>query len=87
MKSQCYKSAEIKRKCNLKEKILDCGQIVWSLAFGSSSSPAGWKLWPRSRQQATGSPGSWQLLATGLSDGHVKVWEVHTGKLHVLNSF
>lgn len=80
-KSQCYKNAEVKGKCNLKEKILDCGQIVWSLAFGSSSSPAGWKLWPRSRQQASGSLGSWQLLATGLSDGHVKIWEVHTGRL------
>lgn len=75
MKHQFYKSTEL----NLKEKILDCGQIVWSLAFGSSSTPAGWKLWPRSRQQGT--RGTWLLLATGLSDGHIKVWEVHTGRL------
>ncbi|XP_068102292.1 WD repeat and SOCS box-containing protein 2 isoform X2 [Hyperolius riggenbachi] len=80
-KSQCYKSTDVKGKGSLKEKILDCGQIVWSLAFGSSSSPAGWKLWPRSRQQMSGAHGNWQLLATGLSDGHVKIWEVHTGRL------
>lgn len=80
-KSQCYKGSEVKRKGSLKEKILDCGQIVWSLAFGSSSAPAGWKLWPLSRQQDAKSSDTWLLLATGLSDGHVKVWEVNTGRL------
>ncbi|KAM4049532.1 WD repeat and SOCS box-containing protein 2 isoform 2-T2 [Anomaloglossus baeobatrachus] len=80
-KSQRYKGSEVKRKESLKEKILDCGQIVWSLTFGSSSAPAGWKLWPLSRQQDVKSSESWLLLATGLSDGHIKVWEVHTGRL------
>ncbi|XP_073532485.1 WD repeat and SOCS box-containing protein 2 isoform X3 [Phyllobates terribilis] len=80
-KSQRYKGSEIKRKGSLKEKILDCGQIVWSLTFGSSSAPAGWKLWPLSRQQDIKSSETWLLLATGLSDGHIKVWEVHTGRL------
>ncbi|XP_044131752.1 WD repeat and SOCS box-containing protein 2 isoform X1 [Bufo gargarizans] len=79
-KSQCHKGPEVKRKGSLKEKILDCGQIVWSLAFGCTSAPAGWKLWPLSRQDAKSSE-PWLLLATGLSDGHVKVWEVHTGRL------
>ncbi|XP_040271966.1 WD repeat and SOCS box-containing protein 2 isoform X3 [Bufo bufo] len=79
-KSQCHKGPEVKRKGSLKEKILDCGQIVWSLAFGCTSAPAGWKLWPLSRQDAKSSE-TWLLLATGLSDGHVKVWEVHTGRL------
>ncbi|XP_069610698.1 WD repeat and SOCS box-containing protein 2 isoform X3 [Ranitomeya imitator] len=80
-KSQRYKGSEVKRKGSLKEKILDCGQIVWSLTFGSSSAPAGWKLWPLSRQQDIKSSETWLLLATGLSDGHIKVWEVHTGRL------
>ncbi|KAM3937083.1 WD repeat and SOCS box-containing protein 2 isoform 2-T2 [Leptodactylus fuscus] len=80
-KSQYYKGSEVKSKGSLKEKILDCGQIVWSLAFGSSSAPAGWKLWPLSRQQDAKSSETWLLLATGLRDGHVKVWEVHTGRL------
>ncbi|XP_073415770.1 WD repeat and SOCS box-containing protein 2 isoform X1 [Dendrobates tinctorius] len=80
-KSQRYKGSEVKRKGSLKEKILDCGQIVWSLTFGSSSAPAGWKLWPLSRQQDIKTSETWLLLATGLSDGHIKVWEVHTGRL------
>ncbi|XP_075424206.1 WD repeat and SOCS box-containing protein 2 [Ascaphus truei] len=80
-KSQCFKVTEVKGRGSPKEKILDCGQIVWGLAFGSSSPPAGWKLWLRTRQQEVGSCGTWLLLATGLNDGHVKVWDVHTGRL------
>ncbi|KAM4808600.1 WD repeat and SOCS box-containing protein 2 isoform 3-T3 [Rhinophrynus dorsalis] len=80
-KSQCFKVTEMKGRGSPKEKILDCVQIVWGLAFGSSSSPAGWRLWPCNRHCGTGSHGTWLLLATGLNDGHVKVWEVQTGKL------
>ncbi|XP_053557657.1 WD repeat and SOCS box-containing protein 2 [Bombina bombina] len=80
-KRGCFKASEIKGRGNTKEKILDCGQIVWGLAFGCSSSPSGWKLWPYSRHQHAGSHGTWMLLATGLNDGHVKVWDVHTGRL------
>ncbi|KAM4808599.1 WD repeat and SOCS box-containing protein 2 isoform 2-T2 [Rhinophrynus dorsalis] len=80
-KSQCFKVTEMKGRGSPKEKILDCVQIVWGLAFGSSSSPAGWRLWPCNRHCGTGSHGTWLLLATGLNDGHVKVWEVQTGRL------
>ncbi|XP_063820396.1 WD repeat and SOCS box-containing protein 2 isoform X2 [Pseudophryne corroboree] len=80
-KSQCYKGSEVQRKGSLKEKVLDCGQIVWGLAFGSSPSPVGRKLWPHFRQQEAGSGSTLLLLATGLSNGHVKVWDVQTGRL------
>ncbi|KAM8960761.1 WD repeat and SOCS box-containing protein 2 [Pelodytes ibericus] len=79
-KNQCFKGKELQGQGSPKEKTLDCGQIVWSLAFGSSFSPSGWKLWPRTKQE-TEPPGKWLLLATGLSDGHVKVWNVHTGRV------
>ncbi|CAH2295973.1 WD repeat and SOCS box-containing 2 [Pelobates cultripes] len=79
--SQCFKVKEVKGHGSLKEKTLDCGRIVWSLAFGSSSTKTGWKLWPRSWHQEVGPPGTLLLLATGLSDGYVKVWNVHTGRV------
>lgn len=80
-KNQCIKITDIKGRRSPEEKTLDCGQIVWGLSFGSSSSPLGRKLWPCNRHQAAGSNSSLMLLATGLNDGHVKVWDVHTGCL------
>ncbi|XP_053329352.1 WD repeat and SOCS box-containing protein 2 [Spea bombifrons] len=78
-KNQCYK--ELRGQGSSKEKTLNCGQIVWSLAFGCSPAPAGWRLWPRTVNQEVGPRETLVLLAAGLSDGHVKVWNVHTGRL------
>ncbi|KAG8456174.1 hypothetical protein GDO86_002100 [Hymenochirus boettgeri] len=80
-KNHCFKITDVKEQGSPKEKILDCGQIVWALAFGCSSSPVGWKLWPSSRLKASENNRTYQLLATGLNNGHVKVWDVHTGRI------
>ncbi|XP_063271636.1 WD repeat and SOCS box-containing protein 2 isoform X1 [Prinia subflava] len=59
-----------------KEKTLECGQIVWGLAFSA---------WPATEDGdtdpacAVGLP--CLVLATGLNDGQIKVWEVQTGHL------
>lgn len=71
-KSYCVK-AESRGRGGAKEKTLECGQIVWGLAF----SP--W-LPPRSRKPVLRVPGdSCLVLATGLNDGQIKIWEVQTG--------
>ncbi|KAJ7402419.1 WD repeat and SOCS box-containing protein 1 [Pitangus sulphuratus] len=62
------------------EHVLDCGDIVWSLAFGSSV--------PEKRSRCVNI--EWHrfkfgqdqlLLATGLNNGRIKIWDVYTGKL------
>ncbi|XP_036310179.1 WD repeat and SOCS box-containing protein 1 isoform X2 [Pipistrellus kuhlii] len=63
-----------------REHIIDCGDIVWSLAFGSSVPEKQSRCvnieWHRFRF------GQDQLLlATGLSNGRIKIWDVYTGKL------
>uniref|UniRef100_A0A8C9GDV2 WD repeat and SOCS box containing 2 n=1 Tax=Pavo cristatus TaxID=9049 RepID=A0A8C9GDV2_PAVCR len=65
--------AEAKRsRAGAKEKTLECGQIVWGLAFSA---------WPAA-QHPDGAAGlCCQVLATGLNDGQIKVWEVQTGHL------
>ncbi|KFU86123.1 WD repeat and SOCS box-containing protein 2, partial [Chaetura pelagica] len=57
-----------------KEKTLECGQIVWGLAFSA---------WPGGGHGEPGCAGGLPclILATGLNDGHIKVWEVQTGHL------
>lgn len=62
-----------------REHIIDCGDIVWSLAFGSSVPEKQSRCvnieWHRFRF------GQDQLLlATGLSNGRIKIWDVYTGK-------
>ncbi|XP_062362999.1 WD repeat and SOCS box-containing protein 1 isoform X2 [Cinclus cinclus] len=62
------------------EHIIDCGDIVWSLAFGSSVPEKQSRCvnieWHRFRF------GQEQLLlATGLNNGRIKIWDVYTGKL------
>ncbi|XP_069070598.1 WD repeat and SOCS box-containing protein 2 isoform X1 [Pleurodeles waltl] len=70
-KSLCAKAADVRvRGSGTKEKTLDCGQIVWGLAFDASASKWG----PHSGLAGL-------ILATGLNDGHIKVWEVLTGRL------
>ncbi|NWX89669.1 WSB2 protein, partial [Nothoprocta pentlandii] len=62
--------AEARSRAGAKEKTLECGQIVWGLAFSS---------WPPAGPRAAGLP--CLVLATGLNDGQIKVWEVQTGHL------
>ncbi|XP_034646854.1 WD repeat and SOCS box-containing protein 2 isoform X1 [Trachemys scripta elegans] len=68
--------ADVRGGGGAKEKTLECGQIVWGLAF-SSWPPCGAK-------EGDGLPASGRsclILATGLNDGQIKVWEVQTGRL------
>ncbi|KAF6278705.1 WD repeat and SOCS box containing 2 [Rhinolophus ferrumequinum] len=62
-----------------KEKTLDCGQIVWGLAFSPWPSPPSRKPWARHHPQVPDV--SCLILATGLNDGQIKIWEVQTGLL------
>ncbi|XP_060105599.1 WD repeat and SOCS box-containing protein 2 [Heteronotia binoei] len=64
-----YIKSEASGRGGEKEKTLECGQIVWGLAFSR------W-LPPSSRKHA-----SCLVLATGLNDGQIKVWQVETGSL------
>ncbi|XP_074869387.1 WD repeat and SOCS box-containing protein 1 isoform X2 [Carettochelys insculpta] len=62
------------------EHIIDCGDIVWSLAFGSSVPEKQSRCvnieWHRFRF------GQDQLLlATGLNNGRIKIWDVYTGNM------
>ncbi|KAG8122704.1 hypothetical protein E2320_018143 [Naja naja] len=62
------------------EQVIDCGDIVWSLAFGSSVPEKQSRCvnieWHRFRF------GQDQLLlATGLANGRIKIWDAYTGKL------
>lgn len=67
------------RKNAAAEHIIDCGDIVWALAFGSSVPGKRsrcvnieWHRFKFGRDQL--------LLATGLSNGRIKIWDVYTGK-------
>ncbi|XP_069789249.1 WD repeat and SOCS box-containing protein 2 isoform X3 [Narcine bancroftii] len=68
-------------ECQSREKVIDCGQNVWGLAIGAPRSENGSQPPVNPNQCATGS-----VLATGLTNGEIKLWEVPTGKLlHVLD--
>ncbi|XP_070983579.1 WD repeat and SOCS box-containing protein 1-like [Oncorhynchus clarkii lewisi] len=63
-----------------REHTIDCGDIVWGLAFGSSVPEKQsrcvnieWHRFKFGQDQL--------LLATGLNNGRVKIWDVYTGKL------
>ncbi|CAL9684653.1 unnamed protein product [Knipowitschia caucasica] len=63
-----------------REQTIDCGDIVWGLAFGSSVPEKqsrcvniGWHRFKFGQDQL--------LLATGLNNGRIKIWDVYTGKL------
>ena len=63
------------------EHTIDCGDIVWGLAFGSSVPEKQSRCvnieWHRFRF------GQDQLLlATGLNNGRIKIWDVYTGEKH-----
>ncbi|KAB5528690.1 hypothetical protein PHYPO_G00143110 [Pangasianodon hypophthalmus] len=56
------------------EKMLDCGDTVWGMAFGPRVSN-------RVKSARPSVKGQELLLATGLTNGTIKVWVVSTGKL------
>uniref|UniRef100_A0A1A8G9J5 WD repeat and SOCS box-containing protein 1 n=1 Tax=Nothobranchius korthausae TaxID=1143690 RepID=A0A1A8G9J5_9TELE len=63
-----------------REHTIDCGDIVWGLAFGSSVPEKQsrcvnieWHRFTFGQDQL--------LLATGLNNGRIKIWDVYTGKL------
>uniref|UniRef100_A0ABM5F1Z2 WD repeat and SOCS box-containing protein 2 isoform X1 n=2 Tax=Pogona vitticeps TaxID=103695 RepID=A0ABM5F1Z2_9SAUR len=74
-KSQYLKNEVKRRAAGAKEKTLECGQIVWGLAFSS------WLPSPSKKHILRGPSTSCLVLATGLNDGQIKVWEVQTGCL------
>lgn len=66
------------------EHIIDCGDIVWGLAFGSSVPEKQsrcvnieWHRFKFGQDQL--------LLATGLNNGRIKIWDVYTGKDTIVN--
>ncbi|XP_077167986.1 WD repeat and SOCS box-containing protein 1 [Paroedura picta] len=68
------------QKTKPREHSIDCGDIVWSLAFGSSVPEKQsrcvnieWHQFKFGQDQL--------LLATGLSNGRIKIWDVYTGRL------
>uniref|UniRef100_A0A8C3C6N6 WD repeat and SOCS box containing 2 n=1 Tax=Cairina moschata TaxID=8855 RepID=A0A8C3C6N6_CAIMO len=64
--------AEARGRGGAKEKTLECGQIVWGLAFSA---------WPAAGGPDAAAGLCCLVLATGLNDGQIKVWEVQTGHL------
>lgn len=72
---QSSESGQKNKPC---EHIIDCGDIVWSLAFGSSVPEKQsrcvnieWHRFKFGQDQL--------LLATGLNNGRIKIWDVYTG--------
>uniref|UniRef100_A0A4W3HVG8 WD repeat and SOCS box containing 2 n=1 Tax=Callorhinchus milii TaxID=7868 RepID=A0A4W3HVG8_CALMI len=70
-----------REKSGSRDKTIDCGQTVWSLAFGVSSAVNGHRGMGSSRQERSSHfPDQTLLLATGLANGEIKLWDVPTGK-------
>ncbi|KAG8451955.1 hypothetical protein GDO86_003951 [Hymenochirus boettgeri] len=76
----CRQNSDVSQKNKPLEHTIDCGDIVWSLAFGSSVPEKQsrcvnieWHRFKFGQDQL--------LLATGLSNGRIKIWDVYTGKL------
>lgn len=62
--------------------VIDCGELVWALAFGSSSGishpqPGGVHF--RRFEHFTKD----LILATGLQTGRIRIWCVNTGEINV----
>lgn len=62
-----------------REHTIDCGDVVWGLAFGSSVPEKQsrcvnieWHRFQFGQDQL--------LLATGLSNGRIKIWDAYTGE-------
>ncbi|KAL5016859.1 hypothetical protein ScPMuIL_006448 [Solemya velum] len=62
--------------CHRQHHIIDCGEMVWSLAFGSGKSQAVFSTkWHRFHFDRN------LILATGLQSGRIKLWACETGAL------
>lgn len=61
------------------EKIIDCGQNVWGLAIGAPQPENGGRS--TVNQSKCVSRISGMVLATGLANGEIKLWEVPSGKM------
>lgn len=73
-------NSDVAQRNKPQEHTIDCGDIVWSLAFGSSVPEKQsrcvnieWHRFKFGQDQL--------LLATGLGNGRIKIWDVYTGKL------
>ncbi|KAL4636085.1 WD repeat and SOCS box-containing protein 2 isoform X1 [Arapaima gigas] len=73
------RSSELSTAPRNKERTLDCEHTVWSLAFGPRTSKAADHAKVEHESQAEREPAL--LLATGLKNGNIKIWEVVTGHL------
>jgi WD repeat/SOCS box-containing protein 1 len=63
------------------DKSFSCGEPVWGLAFGPRPPKS-----PALSHKNTQSKGDRLLLATGLENGAIKIWNVLTGEiLFILN--
>uniref|UniRef100_A0A4W3HNR7 WD repeat and SOCS box containing 2 n=2 Tax=Callorhinchus milii TaxID=7868 RepID=A0A4W3HNR7_CALMI len=70
-----------REKSGSRDKTIDCGQTVWSLAFGVSSAVNGHRGMGSSRQERSSHfPDQTLLLATGLANGEIKLWDVPTAR-------
>ncbi|XP_043571800.1 WD repeat and SOCS box-containing protein 2 isoform X1 [Chiloscyllium plagiosum] len=61
------------------EKLIDCGQTVWGLSFGAS--PSNNRKQSSENQHKSKLQSSDTLLATGLTNGEIKLWKVPTAHL------
>ena len=61
-----------------KEKVIDCGEYVWAVAFGSSVSSKCHRTVNVSFHRFNF--GKDLILATGLQSGRIKTWDVSTGE-------
>lgn len=79
-------NSDVAQRNKPQEHTIDCGDIVWSLAFGSSVPEKQsrcvnieWHRFKFGQDQL--------LLATGLGNGRIKIWDVYTGSLSSFLSF
>ncbi|CAB1320167.1 unnamed protein product [Coregonus sp. 'balchen'] len=72
-----FDKVEIALESNRQDKTLNCDQTVWGLAFGPrpSKTPA-----PGEKAASCDRESSRLLLATGLDNGVIKIWDVVTGQ-------
>ncbi|XP_067861797.1 WD repeat and SOCS box-containing protein 2 isoform X2 [Heptranchias perlo] len=78
-KNKNHFKADGRTKGQCGEKIIDCGQTVWGLSFGASPSES--ESQSSQNQHKCNFQFSGTILATGLANGEIKLWEVPTAHL------
>ncbi|CAH1802196.1 unnamed protein product [Owenia fusiformis] len=70
---------EDEEEFNTQPVTIDCGHLVWSVAFGATTHPGkvnstliSWRMFDFSKNL---------ILATGLNNGNIRIWDVGTSKL------